>query len=240
VTNEMSFGEHLMEFRRRLIKSAIAVTLCSIGGLFFWRKLLHVFTGFPLSKMAHPPNLVFTTPTEAFAVSFKLGVFAGLAVAAPFVLYQIWCFVAPGLYLREKKSIFPVVFFSSILFLSGVLFGYRFVIPTAFHFLLDYDSAGLTPMLSINKYISFITQMLLGFGAVFELPIFAFVLTRMGLITHRTLIKYVRHAIVVIFIVAAVLTPSPDVFSQIMMAITLLFLYAISVGIAYFVRKPNG
>ncbi|MFH0921536.1 MAG: twin-arginine translocase subunit TatC [Fibrobacterota bacterium] len=237
---EMSFGDHLFEFRSHLIKSVLAVTVCSAGGLFFWKPLLHVFTGHPLSKMAHPPKLVFTTPTEAFVVNFKLGVFAGLLVAAPFVLYQVWCFVAPALYLREKKTIFPVVFVSTLFFVSGVFFGYRYVLPTAFAFLLDYDSAGLTPMLSINKYVGFIVQMLVGFGAVFELPVFAFVLARMGLITHRTLLKYLRHAVVVIFIVAAILTPSPDVFSQVMMAGPLLVLYGLSMGVAYLARKKNG
>jgi sec-independent protein translocase protein TatC len=235
---EMSFADHLQELRSRLFKAALAIVIGAIACYFYWEKILSLFTVYPLHLLARPPHLIYTAPAEAFMASFKIAFFGGLTLAAPFVLYQAWCFISPGLYLTERKTIYPVVFFSTFFFLLGIVFCYYFVLPIAFRFLLNFYNVQLVPMLSINTYIGFNIQLLVAFGAVFELPVFAFVLVRLGLITHRFLIKYVRYAIVVIFVVAAVLTP-PDILSQTLMAVPLLLLYAISIGVAYFARRKD-
>jgi sec-independent protein translocase protein TatC len=235
---EMSFGDHLLELRSRLLKSVIAVMVCTIGCYFFWEKILALFTGYPLHMIEKPPSLIYTAPAEAFMISFKIAIFGGIFAAAPIVLYQVWCFISPGLYLKEKRTIFPVVFFSTLFFASGVVFCYMLVLPMAFRFLLSFYTVKLLPMLSINTYIGFVIKMLAAFGLVFELPVFAFILARLGLITHRFLIKQVRYAIVLIFIVAAILTP-PDVLSQTLMAVPMLFLYGLSIIVAYFAGRKD-
>jgi sec-independent protein translocase protein TatC len=235
---EMSFGEHLQELRSRLFKSAAAAVIGAIVCYVYWEKIFSVLTWYPLHLIKNPPSLIFTAPAEAFMISFKIALFGGLTLAAPYILYQAWCFISPGLFLHERKTIYPVVFFSTLFFLLGIVFCYFVVLPKAFRFLLGFFSVPLTPMLSINTYIMFILQLLAAFGAVFELPVFTFVLVRLGLITHKFLIRQVRYAVVLIFIVAAVLTP-PDVLSQVLMAIPLLVLYGISIGVAYFARRKN-
>ncbi len=234
----MSFGDHLQELRSRLAKCAVAVILSTITAYIFWERILALLTGYPLHLTEKPPSLIYTAPAEAFMISFKIAIFGGLVIAAPIILYQVWCFISPGLYLNEKKSIFPVVFFSTFFFLCGVLFCYLAVLPLAFKFLLSFYTVKLLPMLSINTYIGFIIKMLVSFGLVFEMPVFTFILVRMGIISHRFLVKQIRYAIVIIFIIAAILTP-PDVLSQTLMAIPMLLLYTISIAVAYLARRKN-
>jgi sec-independent protein translocase protein TatC len=158
-----------------------------------------------------------------------------LILASPVVFQQIWSFVSPGLYKKEKSIIFPVALASTFCFLAGIAFCY-FMLPLLLKFLTGFAAGQINPLFKIDEYFGFLINLCLAFGLAFELPVIAFALSRMGVIDHRFLIRYVRHSIVGIFIVAAILTP-PDALSQIFLAMPLLILYAISILIAYLSRK---
>jgi sec-independent protein translocase protein TatC len=155
------------------------------------------------------------------------------------ILYELWCFIAPGLYEKEKHAVLPVVFFSSFFFLGGALFGYFCVFPYGFQFFASFATDYITPMITTREFLTFTTRMLIGFGLVFELPIFAFFLAKLGLINAPLMRRIRKVAIVVIFIIAAAVTPGPDVFSQLMMAGPLLILYEASVWIVHVFGKKG-
>ncbi len=171
----------------------------------------------------------------AFFVALKVSFFAALLGALPFILYQIWLFIAPGLYSNEKKMILPFVIGGTVMFFIGVLFAYYIVTPFGFQFLITFGSFLYTPLINIEDYVGFFTKIMLGFGLAFELPVFAYFLALLGLITDRTLIDFFKYAIVIIFLVAALLTP-PDILTQLLMAAPLVILYGISILI---VRMVN-
>jgi sec-independent protein translocase protein TatC len=159
---------------------------------------------------------------------------AAVFVASPVLFYQAWKFVAPGLYEREKRYVQPFVFFATIFFVAGAAFCYYVVFPVGYRFFIDqYESIGVSPSIRISEYLSFSARMLLAFGATFEMPVVTFFLARMGLVSYKSMLAYGRYAVLIIFIVAGVLTPGPDVASQLLMAGPLLVLYALSIGVAY-------
>jgi len=164
----------------------------------------------------------------AFFVALKVSFFAGLLGALPFILYQIWMFVAPGLYDNEKKMVLPFVVGGSVMFFIGVLFAYYIVTPFGFQFLITFGSFLYTPFINIEDYVGFFTKIMMGFGLAFELPVFAYFLALLGLVTDRTLIDFFKYAIIIIFMVAALLTP-PDVLTQLLMAAPLVILYGVSI-----------
>lgn len=171
-------------------------------------------------------------------VAIKVSFFAALLGALPFILYQSWLFIAPGLYDSEKKMIIPFVLGGSIMFFLGVLFAYYVVTPFGFQFLITFGAFLYTPLINIEDYVGFFTKILMGFGIAFELPVFAYFLALLGLITDRTLIDFFKYAVVIIFVVAALLTP-PDVITQLLMAIPLVFLYGISILIVKMVNPEK-
>lgn len=171
----------------------------------------------------------------AFFVALKVSFFAGLLGALPFILYQLWLFVAPGLYSNEKKMIIPFVVGGSVMFFIGVIFAYYIVTPFGFQFLITFGSFLYTPLINIEDYVGFFTKIMLGFGLAFELPVFAYFLALLGLVTDRTLIDFFKYAVVIIFVLAALLTP-PDILTQLLMAAPLVILYGISILI---VRMVN-
>ena len=171
----------------------------------------------------------------AFFVALKVSFFAALLGALPFILYQIWLFIAPGLYSNEKKMILPFVIGGTVMFFIGVLFAYYIVTPFGFQFLITFGSFLYTPLINIEDYVGFFTKIMLGFGLAFELPVFAYFLALLGLITDRTLIDFFKYAVVIIFLIAALLTP-PDILTQLLMAAPLVILYGISILI---VRMVN-
>jgi sec-independent protein translocase protein TatC len=160
-----------------------------------------------------------------------------LIITSPFILYQIWKFIAPGLLPKERKYVVPFVFSSTFLFISGVSFGYFIALPPAFKFFVSFNNQYLQAMLSFKDYLSLFVTFLLGFGLSFELPVFIFFLTKLGIVNATMLSKQRRYAILVIFVVAAVLTPSPDALSQVLMAIPLMFLYEVSIFVSKFAEK---
>ena len=177
--------------------------------------------------------------TEAFFTKLKVSFIAGIFAASPVIFFQAWRFIAPGLYEKEKRLAVPFSIAASAFFLTGAAFCYWFVFPVAYRFFLDeFTSIGVAPQIRISEYLAFASRMLLAFGATFELPVVTFFLARIGVVTHRHLIAWARYAIVVIFIVAAVLTPGPDVASQLLMAAPLLVLYGVSIVVALFAARP--
>ena len=171
----------------------------------------------------------------AFFVALKVSFFAGLLLALPVILWQLWLFIAPGLYEHEKKMVLPFVIGGSVMFIVGVLFAYYVVTPFGFQFLITFGSFLYTPLINIEDYVGFFTKIMLGFGIAFEMPVVAYFLGLMGLITDRTLKDFFKYAIVIIFLLAALLTP-PDVLTQMLMAGPLILLYGLSILI---VRHVN-
>lgn len=230
----MPLMEHLKELRYRLIVSLVAGGLGCILCFAFvepiWNFLVAPMNDALISTGRG--DLVITDPLEGFMTELKVAGVAGVGVASPIIFYQIWRFIAPGLYPQEQRFIAPLAFFSSALFLSGVAFGYFVIFRYAFPFFLDVTPEGVGAMLSINRYLALATRLLLAFGACFQLPIIAFALARVGLIDHRDMVHGFRYSIVGIFVVAAIITP-PDVISQALMALPLIVLYIIGIGIAW-------
>ena len=171
----------------------------------------------------------------AFFVALKVSFFAGLLGAMPFILYQLWLFVAPGLYSNEKKMAIPFVVGGSVMFFTGVMFAYYVVTPFGFQFLITFGAFLYTPLINIEDYVGFFTKIMFGFGLAFELPVFAYFLALLGLVTDRTLIDFFKYAVIIIFVAAALLTP-PDILTQLLMAAPLIILYGVSILI---VRAVN-
>lgn len=219
---KMSLIGHMDELRRRLIISILTVLACSLFSYFYSDKILAIL------KKPFPHSLVFISPQEPFIITLKIAIFAGIIFALPMIIYQVWRFVSSGLKEKEKRYLFVYVPFSLLLFLSGASFAYFLVIPIGLRFLLSFGGGSLEPMISISKYLSFITLMTLAFGIVFELPVVFLILARMGIVSPQFLAKKRKVFIVAIFILAAILTP-PDAFTQILLAVPLLILYEVSI-----------
>jgi sec-independent protein translocase protein TatC len=234
--SKMPLFQHLEELRTRLLICCLAVGIGFVVCYFFHSRIFEILMKPWINAMppGQPAKLIYTAPQEAFFVYMKVSFIAGTLLAAPVILWQIWRFVAPGLYENEKKYMLPVILFSSFCFISGVLFGYFVVIPVAFKFFASFSSEYITPMLRTTEYLSFANKMLLCFGIAFQMPVFAFFLAKMGVLSAGFLKRKRKWAIVLIFVAAAVLTPSPDVVSQLLMAAPLLVLYEASVWIVHF------
>ena len=232
---------HLEELRSRLIKALLAIGLAFFPAYFFAGSLFELLIQ-PLQQAGpEPVSLIGTSPAEAFFTKLKVSFIAALFLASPVVFYQVWQFVAPGLYESERRYVLPFVAFATFFFLAGAWFCHALVLPVSYAFFLEqYESINVQATLRISEYLTFTARMLLAFGVTFELPVFAFFFARIGLITHKGLLHFFRYAIVLIFVVAAILTPSPDVASQVLLAAPLLLLYSVSIGVAYvFGKKPE-
>ncbi len=226
LSDRMSFMEHLGELRTRIVRALIAV-------------LVGLVITFPLSQwivdyLAGPVQatgntLVFLAVTEAFWVQMKVALIAGLFLASPAILWQVWGFVAPGLHAHEKKYAAPFIIIGSLLFIGGGAFSLKVVAPYAVHFLLSFARPGLQPMISIGLYIDFLLKFTLAFGLVFELPLAITVAARMGLVTPKALARNRKYAILGAFVASAILTPTPDAFNQMLMAGPIILLYEIGI-----------
>lgn len=237
--DKMPFTQHLEELRKRLIVCAVAVGIGFVIAYAFKEKIFEVLMRPWIQAMpaGHEAKLIYTAPHEAFFTYLKVSFIAGLGLSIPVIIFQFWRFIAPGLYEDERKYLIPVVFFSSVFFLGGACFGYFLVFPVGFQFFTSFASDQITPLISTKEFLTFSFRLLLAFGLVFELPILAFFLARLGLVSAQFLRRQRKIAIVVIFIVAAMLTPGPDVFSQLLMAGPLLVLYELSVWIVHIFGK---
>ncbi|MFC1852005.1 twin-arginine translocase subunit TatC [candidate division CSSED10-310 bacterium] len=233
----MTYIEHLEELRRRLIISFIAILAMTVVCFLFAEELFKILIS-PL-LYALPENkqrLIFTNLPEAFIAHLKIAFVAGLFVSSPIVLLQIWKFIAPGLYPHEKRYAFPFVFFSSSFFMIGGLFCFKQVFPWGFKFFLSFGNEYIEALPKISEYITFSLKLIVVFGLIFQLPILMYFLAKIGLVSGQLLSKNRKYAIMVIFIVAAILTP-PDVITQFMLAGPLIILYEISIVIARVVGR---
>jgi len=234
---KMPFTDHLEELRNRLIRCFIAVGIGFSISYFFKEEIFDFLMKPLLQVMPSDNKLIYTGLPEAFFTYLKVSFLSGILVAVPVILYELWMFIAPGLYKKEKTILMPIVFLSSFFFIGGALFGYFVVFPFGFKFFLSFSSDSIKALPSMREYLSFSSKMLLAFGFVFELPLFITVMARMGLITVDFLKKNRKYALLLFFTGAAIITP-PDVVTQIMMALPLMLLYEISIiGAKIFKKK---
>lgn len=227
----MSLMGHLNELRRRLFRIVIIVIL---GFVAFYgvSEQLYAWLSEPLRAcLPEGSKLVYTSPQGAFFTYMKVALVASLFGTSPFSFYQLWAFIAPGLYREEKRAVLPLAFFSSLFFVAGASFCFLLVFPIAFQFFMGFATDAIVPMISVEEYLSFALKLLIAFGVVFEMPLFAYFLARFGLLAPDFMRRTRKYAILAIFIVAAILTP-PDVFSQVFMALPMILLYEVSIYVA--------
>ncbi|MBS6828963.1 MAG: twin-arginine translocase subunit TatC [Desulfovibrio sp.] len=227
----MSLMDHLGELRVRLVRCCIAVGL---GFLACWAVVDPIFNALVDPLLAVLPkgsHAIYTTLPEGFFTRMYIAFVAGVFVSSPVIFYQVWSFIAPGLYEEEKRYIIPVAVLSALFFMAGGAFCYFVVFPYAFSFFVSFATESIVAMPKVSDYLGFVLKLILAFGLIFEMPLFAFFLARMGLITATMMRKARRYAILAIFVVAAILTP-PDVVSQLLMACPMLVLYELSILVA--------
>lgn len=225
---QLPLTSHLQELRKRLISSFIAVGVGFALCYAFSQELFDVLSRPLLEILPAGGSLVFTSVAEAFFTYMKVAFIAGLILASPYVLYQVWAFVAPGLYREEKRYAIPFVLAGSFFFALGILFAYFVAVPVGFKFLLGYATDFIKPLPSMKEYLSFSIKFLLAFGIVFEFPVILVLLARIGVIDAKTMARHRKYAILLIFVFAAVMTP-PDFISQVLMALPLMGLYELSI-----------
>ena len=235
----MSFFDHLVELRKRIIHSAIAILIGMVIGLTISEKVFG-YLARPMLAALHNAHLeeklIYTSPTGAISLIITLGLYLGIVIALPVVLYEIWLFIAPGLYRHERRAVSLFVFSSMFLFLGGVAFGYFISLPYVLKFLIGFQGP-FKPLISINEYFDMILIVLLGLGIIFELPVLIFCLSLFGIVTPRFLWKNFRYAILVITILAAVVTPTPDATTMVIFMGVMTLLYVLGIGVSYLVVR---
>ena len=237
----MGFLDHLEELRKRIVYSVIAVAV-GAGACWGYRERIYAIMQRPimdaLKANGLSEKLVYLNPTEPFNLYLKIAALAGLFLTSPFVLYQVWMFISPGLYRREKRYVVPFMVSTITLFTAGGYFGYKVAYPRALNFLIDF-SHQFQPMITIGEYTQLFLSIVLGMGLIFELPVLVFFLSFMGIVSPGFLVKNFRYAILVIFIVAAIVTPTPDIVNMCIFAAPMVGLYALSVGVAWLVHPKQ-
>ena len=232
----MTLMEHLVELRMRLIWIVGALLAGTLLSLIFVTPILEFITR-PLSELGKQPQAL--GPTDSIAVFFKVGFTMGTALALPVILYQIIAFMSPGLYPQEKRTIIFILPGVLVLFLLGAAFAYFYLLPVAVYFLQNFLGSVITQDWSIDRYIGFVTRLVFWIGVTFEMPLVVAVLARMGLLSGPTLLRYWRHAIIIVAIAAAAITPTVDPVNMTLVMGPLLVLYAFSVGLAYLLYRPR-
>lgn len=233
--SRMSFLDHLDELRRRILYSLYAVIAACVGMFFFWDDLFVYLVQY---FQVYGGQMIYNRPMGAFLFSMKVGVLAGLLVASPFVFSQVWLFVAPGLYAREKKVVIPFVICSSALFGGGAWFAHQVAFPAMWKFFASYDGmGGLKFFPSIDETFSFYVKTILGLGLVFQMPILVYFLSRFGIVSARFLLRQFRYAVLIIFVIAALITPSGDAVTLTVFAAPMVVLYVVSIGVAWVFGK---
>jgi sec-independent protein translocase protein TatC len=236
--DRMSFLEHLEELRVRLIHSLVALIVGFVAAWGF-RDAIFLFLTRPLRQANPSASFIYTSPTEALMLYMKMAFFVGIFIAAPYILYQVWAFVAPGLYPHERRYALPFIFFGTLFFLGGAAFGHFLLFPMTFGFLGSFAGENMKFMPRVGEYFTFYSWFLLAIGAVFQTPIVIFILARIGLVTPGFLLRHFKYAVLIAFIVAAVVTPTPDVVTQSALAVPMLALYLLGVGVAWIFGRPR-
>jgi sec-independent protein translocase protein TatC len=235
--DRMSLMQHLEELRRRILWSILSLAV-AFGPCWYFRERIVEFLSRPLRAYDSNLKLAFLSPTEPFVMYFKVSALAAVFLAAPFILYQFWQFVAPGLYRREKIYAIPFIVCASLFFLAGGAFGYYVAFPSAVQFLLDMGRQ-FAPVITIDRYFSFLLTVILGLGLMFEMPIVVLLLAMIGVVTPQFLLRNFRVAVVVIFIASAIVTPTSDVVNLCIFAVPACALYLLGVAAAYLVAPKK-
>jgi sec-independent protein translocase protein TatC len=238
----MSFLEHLEELRTRIFHALIAIGV-GMAACWWYHEKLFAYMQQPILQVlkSHglPDKLVYMTPVEPFNLYLKISALAGLFLTSPYVLYQVWLFISPGLYRREKKYAFPFMFSTIFLFVAGGYFGYKLVYPAALEFFIGRMGTQFTPMINIHEYTDLFLTIILGLGLVFQMPIVIFFLALMGVVSAGWLWRNIRYGILAIFIIAGALAPTPDISTMCVFAAPMVALYIVSIGVAWFVHPTQ-
>lgn len=230
----LTIVEHLQELRKRIIISLITLVTCGIFSFPFAKDILEILKK-PASGLIE--KLVFFSPQDAFSAYVRIAIFSGLFFSMPVILYELWAFLAPTVGPNLKRFAFSFVFFVLAVFILGCVFAYFVILPLALKFLLEFAKGELVPLIQVDKYISFVIWIILGCGLIFQMPVLSFILTKINIINPKFLIRKFKYAILVIFIIAALITPTTDVFNMCVLAIPMLFLYALSIGVSTIAQK---
>ncbi len=236
---EMTFLDHLGELRRRITYSLIAVAVFFLVSWRFSRKLFD-FLELPIKPYlsAEQPSFIFTELSMPFVTYLKVALLFGILFASPVIMWQVWKFISPGLHATERNAAFPFLFGTTVFFFLGCAFGYTVAFPRVCEFLLSVGT-DFRPMLTVDKYLSLMSKIVLGLGLVFEIPVLTYFLARLGIVTAGLLVRWWRFVVVGIFLTAAILTPTPDIATQLVFAVPMLILYVLSIGIARFCQKKS-
>jgi sec-independent protein translocase protein TatC len=237
-SEKQPFLSHLEELRQRLIYCALTIGLGFVIAYIFSEDLFKILISPLKEQLPGEGRLIFTNLPEMFLTYIKTALIGGILLSSPVLFYQLWSFIAPGLYQKEKQYVIPFVIFSSLLFVGGGLFGYFIVFPFGFRFFLGFANDFVQALPSVQQYFSFSIKLIFAFGLVFELPVIIFFLSRIGLVTAGFLRKKRKYAILLIFVISAIITP-PDVITQLMMAGPLIILFEIGIFIAHFAEKKK-
>ena len=222
---------HIADLRKRLTISTITVVVMFFACFSFYEPILEWMMAPVKHALPVGTSMIAVEIQETFFTAMKVAFFAGFIISLPVIFWQLWLFLAPGLYDHEKKLVVPFVFFATLMFLLGAAFAYYIVVPIGFDFLIAFGNSVVSVLPSIGKYVGFFTKLMMGFGIAFELPVITFFLAKIGIVNDQMLKDFFRYAVVLIFIISAILTP-PDVISQVLMAAPLLILYGVSIYIA--------
>jgi sec-independent protein translocase protein TatC len=234
---QMSFFEHLEELRQRLLRSVLALIIATLV-CFYFSDYIYGFLARPLTDTLRslnlPDKLVYTNPIDPFNLYIKLSVVAGLFLASPYILWQLWLFISPGLYRHEKRYVWPFVGLTTGLFISGGLFAYKLAFPPALKFLVEFGHR-FQPFITIDQYWKLVTTILVGVGLVFQLPVVILLLSLFGIVTPKFLLKHIRYAVLVTAVVAAAIAPTPDLATVFILWIPMVGLYILSIGLSWIV-----
>jgi sec-independent protein translocase protein TatC len=235
--SRMSFLEHLDELRRRILYSVFALVAVFAVAFWKWQPMYEFLTGY--FQNYGVAKLIYSQPMAGFMLSLKIVALVSIILASPFLFTQAWLFVAPGLYAREKKVVIPFVLCSSLLFMGGAVFAHQVAFPLMWRFFASYQLAGVEFLPTIDLAFSFYVKVILGLGLVFQMPIAVFFLSRFGIVSARFLVQKFKYAVLAIFVIAAIITPSADIISQVVIAAPMLVLYGISIGVAWLFGKKR-
>lgn len=239
----MSFFEHLAELRKRIINSLIAIAVCAGAGIAISQQVIR-FINAPmikaLAKNGLNPSLYLSSPTEVVGLWINIGLYVGIALAMPYVLYQVWLFVAPGLYKHERSAVTAFIFFGTFLFLCGAAFAYFIMLPQMLDFLVHFTKEfSIQPLIDVKEYYDLILIVTLGIGLIFEMPVIVYILSLFGVVTPRFLIKNFRYAMLLITVAAAIITPTPDATTMLVFMLPMVALYFVSVLVSYLVFRKK-
>jgi sec-independent protein translocase protein TatC len=237
----MSFFDHLVELRKRLVNSLIGIGIGMMAGLAVAKPAINYIAQPMLDALNRnhlDPHLYYGHPIGLFSLYISIGLYLGIALAMPWVLYQVWLFVAPGLYKHERKAVASFISSSMLLFLCGVAFGYFVMLPQVLTLVVAFDSTGpIKPWIDINEYFSLILSVLLGLGVIFELPVVVFILSLFGIVTPKFMLKNFRYAMLIITVIAAIVTPTPGATTMLVFMAPMILLYFLGVLVSYLVVR---